>query len=207
VRADQTPASMTKLTQNFFDRKTELVAKELLGKVLVRKVNNKKLSGMIVETEAYVGPHDLASHASKGKTNRTQVMFSYGGFWYVYMIYGFYYCLNIVTETKDYPSAVLIRALEPLEGIEKMKENRKTDNINNLTSGPGKLCQALEIRKNIDSTSAISKNSKLYIEDRRIKIPANQIVQAERIGVDYAGIWKDKLLRFYIKDNPFVSRK
>ena len=198
---------MTKLTQNFFDRKAELVAKELLGKVLVRKINNKKLSGMIVETEAYVGPHDLASHASKGKTNRTQVMFSYGGFWHVYMIYGFYYCLNIVTETKDYPSAVLIRALEPLEGIEKMKKNRKTDNITNLTSGPGKLCQAFEITKNVDSTSAISKNSKLYIEDRRIKIPANQIAKAKRIGVDYAGIWKDKLLRFYIKDNPFVSRK
>ena len=112
------------------------------------------------------------------------------------MIYGFYYCLNIVTETKDYPSAVLIRALEPLEGIEKMKENRKTDNISNLTSGPGKLCQALEITKNIDGTSAISKNSKLYIEDRRIEIPANQIVKAKRIGVDYAGIWKDKLLDF-----------
>lgn len=198
---------MTKLTQRFFDQKTELVAKELLGKVLVRKINDKKLSGMIVETEAYVGPHDLASHASKGKTNRTHVMFSSGGFWYVYMIYGFYYCLNIVTETEDYPSAVLIRALEPLEGIEIMKQNRKTDNIINLTSGPGKLCQAFEITKKIDSTSAISENSRLYIEDREIKIPANQIVKAERIGIDYAGIWKDKLLRFYIKGNLFVSKK
>jgi DNA-3-methyladenine glycosylase len=198
---------MAKLTPNFLDRKTELVAEELLGKVLVRKINNGKLSGMIVETEAYIGPHDLASHASKGKTGRTQVMFSYGGIWYVYMIYGFYYCLNIVTETKDYPSAVLIRALEPLEGIEKMKENRKTDDIANLTSGPGKLCQAFEIKKNIDGTSAISKNSELYIEDCNIEIPADQIVKAKRIGVDYAGIWKDKLLRFYIKDNPFVSRK
>jgi DNA-3-methyladenine glycosylase len=198
---------MTKLTQRFFDQKTELVAKELLGKVLVRKLNDKKLSGMIVETEAYVGPQDLASHASKGKTNRTQVMFSDGGYWYVYMIYGFYYCLNIVTETRDYPAAVLVRALEPLEGIEKMKENRRTGNITNLTNGPGKLCQALEITKDIDGTSAIAKNSKLYIEDRRIEIPANQIVEAKRIGVDYAGIWKDKLLRFYIKDNPFVSRK
>ncbi len=198
---------MTKLTQNFFDQKTELVAKELLGKVLVRESSHNKLSGMIVETEAYIGPHDRASHAYKGKTNRTQVMFSYGGLWYVYMIYGFYYCLNIVTETKDYPSAVLIRALEPLEGIEKMKENRKTDNITNLTSGPGKLCQAFEITKNMDSTSATSKNSKLYIEDRRIEIPANQIVKAKRIGVDYAGIWKNKLLRFYIKDNSFVSKK
>lgn len=198
---------MTKLTQRFFDQKTELVAKELLGKVLVRKINDKKLSGMIVETEAYIGPHDLASHASKGKTDRTQVMFSCGGIWYVYIIYGFYYCLNIVTEMKDYPSAVLIRALEPLEGIEKMKENRKTDKIANLTSGPGKLCQAFEIKKNIDGTSAISKNSELYIADCNIEIPTDQIVKAKRIGVDYAGVWKDKLLRFYIKDNPFVSRK
>ena len=198
---------MTKLTQDFFERKTELVAQALLGKVLVRGIDDEKLSGMIVETEAYVGPHDLASHASKGKTNRTRVMFSRGGIWYVYMIYGFYYCLNIVTETKDYPSAVLIRALEPLEGIETMKKNRKTDHIANLTSGPGKLCQALEIDKNLDGASAISMDSKLYVEDRGIKIPANQMVNAKRIGVDYAGIWKDKLLRFYITDNPFVSRK
>jgi DNA-3-methyladenine glycosylase len=172
---------MTKLIQNFFDQKTEVTAKELLGRVLLRKINNKKLSGMIVETEAYVGPHDLASHAAKGKTNRTNVMFSYGGFWHVYMIYGFYYCLNIVTETKDYPSAVLIRALEPLEGIEEMKKNRKTDNITNLTSDPGKSCQAFEIAKNVDSTSAISKNPELYIEDLRNNIPENQIVKAKRI--------------------------
>ncbi len=88
-----------------------------------------------------------------------------------------------------------------------MKKNRKTANITNLTSGPGKLCQAFEITKNIDGTSAVSRNSKLYIEDRRIKVPANQIVKAKRVGVDYAGFWKDKLLRFYIKDNQFVSRK
>lgn len=202
---------MPGLGQAFFRQKTETVAKELLGKVLVRKSasrrSDKIISGMIVETEAYIGPHDLACHASKGKTNRTQVMFEDGGFWYVYMIYGFYYCLNIVTEAEDYPSAVLIRALEPLEGIEIMKKNRKTDNITNLTSGPGKLCQALKIDKKLNCVSAVKSDSALYIEDRGIKISPHNIASAKRIGVDYAGIWKNKLLRFYIKNSNFVSKK
>ncbi len=197
---------MSKLNQKFFRQKTEAVAKELLDKVLVRKIGNKKLSGIIVETEAYVGPHDHACHASKGKTDRTGVMFKDAGFWYIYLIYGFYYCLNIVTEDKDYPSAVLIRAIEPLEGIEEMKKYRKTDNVVNLTSGPGKLCQALAIDKKLNCTSAVSENAELYIEDRGIKISRNQIAKAKRIGVDYAGIWKDKLLRFYLKNNRFVSK-
>ena len=147
-----------------------------------------------METEAYVGPHDLACHASKGKTQRTKVMFESAGVWYVYFIYGMYHCLNIVTETKDYPSAVLIRALEPLE------------NIYDSTNGPSKLCRALNITRSLNNTSAVSKNSKLYIEDRGIKIPKNKLISAKRIGVDYAGEWKDKLLRFYIKENKFVSK-
>lgn len=178
---------MKRLDQKFFLRRTELVARELLGKVLVRKIGRKKLSGMIVETEAYVGPHDLACHASKGKTERTKVMFESAGVWYVYFIYGMYHCLNIVTEAKNYPSAVLIRALEPLE------------NISDSTNGPSKLCRALDITKNLNNTSAVSRNSKLYIEDQGIKIPKNKIISAKRIGVDYAGDWKNKLLRFYIK--------
>jgi DNA-3-methyladenine glycosylase len=198
---------MSKLSQKFFHQKTEKVAKDLLGKVLVRKIGNKVLSGVIVETEAYVGPHDLACHASKGKTERTKIMFEDGGFWYVYMIYGFYYCLNIVTEAKEYPSAVLIRALEPLEGIEEMKKNRKTDDISNLTSGPGKLCQALKIDKSLNCLSAVKPGSNLYIEDRGIKISPRNIAKAKRIGVDYAEVWKDKKLRFYIKNNGFVSKK
>lgn len=198
---------MSKLRRKFFQQKTERVAKELLGNVLVRKIGNKVLSGIIVETEAYVGPHDLASHASKGRTNRTSTMFEEAGHWYIYMIYGFYYCLNIVTEEKDYPAAVLIRALKPLEGIDFMKKRRNADNVVNLTSGPGKLCQALKIDKSLNCTSAFSENPKLYIEDRGIKISPKKIAKATRIGVDYAGRWKDKLLRFYIKDNCFVSKK
>ncbi len=138
---------MAKLNQKFFRQKTERVARDLLGKILVRHVGKKTLAGMIVETEAYIGPHDLASHASCGRTERTSTMFRDAGHWYVYMVYGFYYCLNIVTEEKEYPAAVLIRALEPLEGIERMKKYRRTDDIKNLTSGPGKLAQALKINK------------------------------------------------------------
>lgn len=186
---------MKRLPQKFFLRPTELVAQKLLGKILVRKIGRKILSGIIVETEAYVGPHDLACHASKGKTQRTKVMFEQAGIWYVYFIYGMYHCLNIVTEAKDYPSAVLIRALEPLE------------NVDGSTNGPSKLCRALKIDRRLNNTSAVSKNYALYIEDRNIKIPQNKIVRAKRIGVDYAGPWKDKLLRFYIKGNKFVSKK
>lgn len=182
------------VSKYFFQRKTSIVARDLLGKVLVRKIGKKKLSGMIVETEAYVGPHDLACHASRGNTARTKAMFEPAGIWYVYMIYGMYYCLNIVTEAKDYPSAVLIRALEP------------TSDLRHSTNGPGKLCRALKIDKKFNCTSAIAKSSQLYLEDRGIKIPPNKIVRAKRIGVEYAGKWKDKPLRFYIEGNRFVSK-
>jgi len=212
------------LNSHFFKRNTVLVAQDLLGKFLVRKIGKNKLSGMIVETEAYVGPHDLACHASKGKTDRTKVMFEPAGTWYVYMIYGMYYCLNIVTEAKNYPSAVLIRALEPTNLIEFMVKNRNlvpssqlsvpsrkklsTDHwaLITLSDGPGKLCRALRIDKKLNCTSAVSKDAKLYIEDRGVKISKAKIVKSKRIGVAYAGSWKDRKLRFYIKGNQFVSQ-
>jgi DNA-3-methyladenine glycosylase len=198
---------MKKLKKAFFNRKTELVAQELLGKILVYKNKNQIISGIIVETEAYIGPQDLANHASRGKTPRNEVMFDTAGHWYVYLIYGFYNCLNIVTENKDYPSAVLIRALEPLKGTTQMKINRKSENLENLTSGPGKLCQALGIDKKTNYSSAIKKDSLLFITDSKIIIPKNKIKKAKRIGVDYAGPWKNRLLRFYLKNNVFVSKK
>lgn len=182
------------LKREFFEQKTVKVAQELLGKVLVRRIGQKTMSGIIVETEAYVGPHDLACHASKGRTQRTEVMFDLAGIWYVYMIYGMYYCANIITEQKDYPSAVLVRAIEPLE------------NIKLTTDGPGKLCRALKIDKKLNCESAVTKNSRLYFEDRGIKVSKSKIIKTTRIGVDYAGIWKDKPLRFYIKENKFVSK-
>lgn len=134
-------------------------------------------------------------------------MFGKAGFWYIYLIYGFYNCLNIVTERKDYPAAVLIRAIEPLKGITLMKINRKNEKLENLTSGPGKLCQAFEIDKNLNNISALNKKSPLFIGDMGIIIPKSKIVKTTRIGVDYAGKWKDKKLRFYIKNNPFISKK
>lgn len=198
---------MKRLTKSFFNRPTALVAQELLGKVLVYKDKDTVISGIIVETEAYIGPQDLASHASRGKTPRNAIMFDEAGYWYVYLIYGFYNCLNIVTEGKDYPSAVLIRAVEPLEGISLMQINRKTEKLENLTSGPGKLCQAFGIDKKLNCLSCLNRDSNLFIADLKIKIPKNKIKKAKRVGVDYSGKWKDRLLRFYLKDNPFVSKK
>lgn len=198
---------MGKLKAKFFEHDAEIVARELLGKVLVHKISDKILTGKIVETEAYVGPQDQASHASRKKTPRNSIMFEQGGHWYVYFIYGMYFNLNIVTGKKDFPAAVLIRALEPLEGIELMKQNRKTENISNLTNGPGKLCKALQIDKSFNATSGVSNDANLYIEDRGIIVLPKNIISAKRIGVEYAGKWKDKLLRFYLKDNEFVSKK
>lgn len=198
---------MKRLPVSFFNQKTALVAQELLGKVLIYKCKNQVISGIIVETEAYVGPDDLASHASRGKTPRNEVMFDSAGLWYIYLIYGFYNCLNIVTEGKNYPAAVLIRAVEPISGIEIMKKRRHSENLKNLTTGPGKLCQAFGIDKKLNYISAINKKSPLFIGDIGIKIPKNNIIKTKRVGVDYAGKWKDKLLRFYIKDNLFISKK
>lgn len=197
----------SKLKRSFFERDTKTVAQNLLGKFLIHRIGKNIIASMVVETEAYVGPHDLACHASKGKTERTRVMFEPAGTWYVYMIYGMYYCLNIVTEEKDYPSAVLIRALEPNFSSPQLRGGLAVAREGLSTNGPGKLCRALKIDKKLNCTSATAKNSRLYFEDRGIKIPKNKIAKAKRIGVDYAGKWKDKPLRFYIKGNKFVSKK
>ena len=129
-----------KLPRSFYFRPALEVASDLLGKVLVRCLDARNLTGKIVETEAYVGPHDLACHASKGHTPRTSVMFGPPGYAYVYMIYGFHFCLNVVTEPEGYPSAVLIRGVEPLENVELMRQLRNNpERDTNIASGPGKL--------------------------------------------------------------------
>ena len=191
-----------KIARPFYEQSTLVVARQLLGKYLVRKYRQGKTVGRIVETEAYVGPKDLACHASRGRTARTETMFGPAGYAYVYFIYGFYYCLNIVTEEIGHPSAVLIRALEPLEGIDLMKTRRRTEERRNLASGPGKLCQAFAIDKSLNGADLCG--SILYVEDRGE--PAPKISAAPRIGVDYAGKWKDKPWRFLIRGNEFVSR-
>jgi DNA-3-methyladenine glycosylase len=192
-----------KISRTFYEQPTLAVARELLGKYLVRKHPDGKTVGRIVETEAYVGPKDLACHASRGRTARTEIMFGRAGYAYVYFIYGVYYCLNIVTEEVDHASAVLIRALEPVEGIEIMKRRRRTEEQRNLASGPGKLCQAFAIDKSLNGADVCA--GVLYIEDRGE--PAPKILATPRIGVDYAGKWKDKPWRFLIRGNEFVSRR
>jgi DNA-3-methyladenine glycosylase len=183
---------MEKLPRTFYDRDADIVARELLGQYLVRKDVGKVRIGRIVETEAYLGPHDLAAHSARGKTARTEVMFGPPGYAYVYMIYGMHHCLNVVTGAKGAAAAVLLRALEPVEGIEQR------------TSGPGLLCRALGIDRGLNGHDL--QIGDFTIAARRSLEPF-EIVERPRIGVHYAGEWSEKPLRFYIKGNPFVSRK
>lgn len=171
---------MGKLTRKFFNRSTLTVAKELLGKFLVRKIGKKIITAMITETEAYCGPNDLASHASRGRTKRTMVMFGPPGHVYVYLIYGMYHCFNIVTEKEDYPAAVLIRAVDAI-GI----------------NGPGKLCRYFQINHSLNLKD-LTVSKRLWVEDHKIKIKPSQIKRSPRIGVGYAGPYKDKLWRFIL---------
>ena len=193
-----------KIPRHFYAQPTIQVARQLLGQYLVRNHPDGKTVGKIVETEAYVGPHDLACHAAKGRTARTEVMFGPPGHAYVYFIYGVYYCLNIVTEKIGHASAVLIRALEPIEGIELMQKRRGTEKLHSLASGPGKLCLAMAIDKALNAVD-MSRGHLLYVEDRNE--PPPKILATPRIGVDYAGKWKDKRWRFLVRGSEFVSKR
>jgi len=191
-----------KLPENFYSRPVIDVATDLIGKVLVRQVGRTRMAGIIVETEAYDGPHDLACHASKGKTPRTSVMFGPPGLAYVYMIYGVYNCLNVVTGRTGYPAAVLIRAIEPLDGIQAMKRSRpKAKRDIDIASGPGKLCQAMSIDRNLNAVSL--RGEILWIENH--DMDRGPVAAGPRIGVDYAGEYRDKPWRFFSPDNPHVS--
>jgi len=192
-----------KLPRAFYEQTTTDVAKQLLGKYLVRRHSQGDTIGRIVETEAYIGPQDLACHASRGRTPRTDVMFGPAGHAYVYFIYGFYNMLNLVTEAKDHPAAVLIRAVEPTRGIELMKTRRQNGALRNLASGPGKLCQAFAIDRSLNGADL--RGDVLFVEDRGHPIPKFQATP--RIGVDYAGKWKSKPYRFIVRGNEFVSRR
>ena len=196
------PRLTVKLSRLFYQQSTLDVARQLLGKYLVRKHQDGTTVGRIVETEAYVGPEDRACHASRGRTARTKIMFGPAGYAYVYLVYGFHNMLNIVTEAVDFPAAVLIRAVEPVQGVELMRTRRQTEQQQNLASGPGKLCQAFAIDRKLNGDDLCGKV--LYLEHRGE--PVSQVVTTPRIGVDYAGPWKDKPWRFLIKDNEFVSK-
>ncbi|STO30856.1 3-methyladenine DNA glycosylase [Fusobacterium necrogenes] len=194
-----------KLEKNFFLVDGITLAKNLLGKVLVRKIDNKILKARIVETEAYMGPLDKAAHSYQNRrTKRTEAMFLEGGHIYIYLIYGMYYCFNISANKKDIPEAVLIRAVEPLKNIEYMKQLRNIKKDKDLSNGPGKLAKALSIDKTFN-TLDITKNNYIWLENDDYSI--SSITQAKRIGIDYAEEYKDKLWRFYIPESKYVSVK
>ncbi|WP_338028372.1 DNA-3-methyladenine glycosylase [Crassaminicella indica] len=195
-----------KFDKAFYMRDGITLAKDLLGKLLVREVNGKRIVCRIIETEGYIGPEDKACHAyNNRRTNRTEVMFWEGGHAYVYLIYGMYNCLNIVANKNNKPEAVLIRAVEPLNEFEFLMKNRniKSNKLKDLTNGPGKLCKALNITKELNGYDLVNGNE-LYILDCKKKF---EIIKAKRINIDYAEEYKDKLWRFYIKNNPFISKK
>jgi DNA-3-methyladenine glycosylase len=182
---------MQKLPRSFYDRDTIVVARELLGKHLVHTARGVERIGRIVEVEAYLGPHDLAAHSAKGLTERTKVMFGPPGHAYVYLIYGMYHCMNVVTEREGHASAVLLRAIEPVK------------NVRGRTQGPGLLCRAMSITRRLDAHDLLS--DIFYIAAPAVNRPL-VIVKRPRVGVDYARHWARRHLRFYIRDNPFVSR-
>jgi len=196
-----------KLDREFYCRNVLTVAKELLGKILIKKASGKYYAARIVEVEAYEGETDKASHSYNGETPRNKVMFNHGGFLYVYLSYGVHYCCNVVTGIEGKGSAVLIRAVEPIEGIEKMIFNRfgnkspdETQKIN-LTSGPGKVCHALNI--NLSHTGLDLTGNKVYIIYKP-KLKKSEIGISERIGITKS---EELKWRFFIKGNPYLSRK
>jgi DNA-3-methyladenine glycosylase len=184
------PAPATRLPLTFYARETLLVARDLLGMHLVHQGPAGKQVGRIVETEAYKGPGDLAAHSARGRTKRTEVMFGPPGHAYVYFIYGFWNCLNVVTAAAGVPHAVLIRAVEPITGID------------DTTHGPGLLCRAMHIDRELNGTSLLGRQ--LWIEKPAAYHPP-RVARSPRIGVDYAGDWALKPWRFFDRDSPYVS--
>jgi DNA-3-methyladenine glycosylase len=197
---------MNKLPREFYTRSDVLeVARDLLGKKLV--VPGKKgsrVAGIIVETEAYRGPEDRASHAYNGRrTNRTETMYGIGGSAYVYFVYGIYNQFNVVTNVEGVPHAILVRAVEPSEGLDVMRRRRRGRSEYELTSGPGRLCLALGIDRQIDKADLLGE--RVWIEEG-ISISPRQIARGPRVGIDYAEAWVKKPWRFWVRDNPFVSK-
>jgi len=195
----------SKLPESFYIREDVIqLSKELLGKVLVTHIDGIITSGMITETEAYHAPEDKASHAyNNRRTPRTEVFYNTGGIGYVYLCYGIHNLFNVVTNKQDIPHAILIRAVEPLEGIDHMMQRRKKVKLDKtLTAGPGALSQALGINKIHNKISLLGET--VWIEDRSIKVES--IIATTRVGIDYAEEYIDKPWRFYIKGNKWVSK-
>ena len=196
-----------KLKRSFYLREdTVAVARDLLGKLLVvPDENGQRVSGMIVETEAYLGVTDRAAHSFGGRrTARNEVMYGLAGHVYVFFVYGMYNQFNVVTGPADHPHAVLIRAVEPVEGIEIMRSRRGQMKDRNLTSGPGKLCIALNIDRSLSGEALLGK--RVWLEEHRL-LSDDEIAVGKRVGIDYAGEDVDKLWRFWVKGNEFVSNE
>jgi DNA-3-methyladenine glycosylase len=190
------------LPREFYDRDTEIVAREMLGAVLECTTGRGTASGIIVETEAYIGEHDPACHAAAGRTRRTEPLYGRPGISYVYFIYGVHWCFNAVTRAEGLPSAVLVRAVEPLAGIDLMRERRGPKvHRANLTNGPGKLCAALGIDGKMNGLS-LQRGSLVVREGSTLD--SSEIVTRTRIGITKAAEWP---LRYYIRGNEFVSRQ
>ena len=178
------------LQSRYFNRPTVMVARSLLGKYLVRENGRGTVAGKIIEVEAYCGPKDLACHASKGRTARTEVLYGPPGTAYVYLIYGIYHCLNVVTERAEFPAAVLIRAIE-MNGL--------------LIDGPGRLCRALEIDRSLNRHDMTSRE-RLWFEDRGMSVKRSEVGAFPRIGVNYAGSWAKKPWRFRLTEQKNNER-
>jgi DNA-3-methyladenine glycosylase len=196
-----------RLSHDFFAQDTLTVARLLLGKRLVRCLDGERLAGRIVEAEAYIGADDLGCHASVGHTARNEVMFGPPGHAYVYFTYGMHWMFNVVTEAKGFPAAVLIRALEPLEGISVMERNRKGRTGFELCNGPAKLAQALGITRALNGADLCARRGvELWIEDTP-PIPDDDIVMGPRIGLNHTPEpWKSVAWRFYVRGDLFVSK-
>ena len=198
--------TMTHLTRSFFSQPTRQLAQALIGCRLVRRFNGQRLSGMIVETEAYISEKDLACHARHGRTARTEVMYGPAGRAYVYFTYGMHWMLNIASEPENFPAAVLIRAIEPIEGVEIMSAHRNARPLKQLGSGPAKLTQALQIDRSFNGVDLCDRTAELWLEPDR-SISARSIARGPRIGLDATPEpWLSKPWRFWLKNNPFVSK-
>lgn len=196
-----------RLNRGFYLQPTLTVSKKLLGKYLVHRTKKGIISGKIVETEAYIGPQDKASHSFGGKiTARNLAEYLKGGHIYIYLVYGMYWQFNISTAKVGSPECVLLRALEPEDGIQQMIKNRpKAKKERNLANGPGKLCQALELDKSHYGLDTV-KSKEVWLEDRGQSFKKSDIIASVRIGIDYAEEWAKKPWRFYVKGSPFVSK-
>ncbi len=188
-----------KLSREFYNRPTLEVAIDLLGKILVREINGLSLGGRLVEVEAYIGEDDPGCHACRGMTPRNEIMYGEPGYLYVYFTYGNHYMLNIVTERKGFPAAVLLRGMEPMYGVDIMMKNRGVEQITDIASGPGKMAKALGITTAQKGEDLTGKH--IYLLDDKMEI--SEIWQSPRIGLTDG---RDKLWRFFLPDNPYVSK-